>query len=146
MPTIVEYADAKVPLNRYPHRIISPSHAGPCCFSDTEEIGPEAHGDHWVYRYKRCRACGFTVRVVLRAIPDAALLTSVRKVLSTTFQRRGPNRESVKKSGGCTGVNRQGGGDARALEERSKRFRVLRGGLPSPHERGSSPTAETRCD
>jgi hypothetical protein len=90
MPTIVEYADTKVPLNRYPHRIISPSHSSPCCFSDTEEIGPEAHGDHWVYRYKRCRVCGFTVRVVLRTIPDAALLASVRKILSTTFQRNSP--------------------------------------------------------
>ena len=58
--------------------------------ADTEEIGPEEHGDHWVYRYKRCRVCGFTVRVVLRTIPDAALLASVRKILSTTFQRNSP--------------------------------------------------------
>jgi hypothetical protein len=39
MPTIVEYTDTKTALNQYPHRIISPPHAGPCCFSDTEEKG-----------------------------------------------------------------------------------------------------------
>ena len=91
MPTIVEYTDAKVPLNQYPQRIISPSHAGPCCFSAMEEIGPVKNSDRWVYRYKRCRACGFTVRVVLREIPDAALLASVRKILSTSFQRNVPD-------------------------------------------------------
>ena len=90
MPTIVEYTDTKVPLNRYPHRIVSPSHSSPCCFSASEEIGP-AHSDaRWVYRYQRCRVCGFTVRVVLREIPDEALLASVRKILSTAFQRNSP--------------------------------------------------------
>jgi hypothetical protein len=91
MSTIVEYTDTKVPLNRYPHRIISPSQSGPCCFSETEAIGPVEHGDRWVYRYKRCRACGFTVRVVLREIPDAALLASVREILSTAFERNSPD-------------------------------------------------------
>ena len=87
MATIVEYSDTKSPLNRYPHRIVSPSHSGPCCFSETDAVGPVEHGDRWVYRYKRCRACGFTVRVVLRVIPDAALLASVRTILSTAFLR-----------------------------------------------------------
>ena len=90
MPTIVEYTDTKPPLNQYPQRIISPSHSGPCCFSETEEIGPVEYGDHWSYRYKRCLACGFTVRVVLREIPDEALAASLRKILSTSFQRNMP--------------------------------------------------------
>ena len=90
MPTIVEYTDTKSPQNQYPHRIISPSHASPCCFSNMAEIGPGVEGDHWVYRYKRCGACGFTVRLVVRALPDAALVASLRKVLSTAFQRNSP--------------------------------------------------------
>jgi hypothetical protein len=90
MPTIVEYTDMKSPLNHYPHRIISPSHASSCCFAAMEEIGPEAQDAHWVYRFKRCRTCGFTVRVVVREIPDAALLASLRTILSTAFQRNSP--------------------------------------------------------
>jgi hypothetical protein len=91
MPTIVEYANTKAPLSQYPHRIISPPHACPCCFSDTEGIGSVQHTDRWVYPYKRCRACGFTVRLVVRAIPDAVLLASVRKILSTAFIRNIPD-------------------------------------------------------
>jgi hypothetical protein len=91
MPTIVEYTDTKFPVNQYPERIISPSRSGPCCLSETEEIGPVEHGDHWVYRYKRCRTCGFTVRVVLREIPDEALVASLRKALATAFQRKIPD-------------------------------------------------------
>ncbi len=85
MLTIVEYTDTKSPRNQYPHHIISPAHASPCCFTAMEAIGPEAHGDHWVYRYKRCRTCGFTVRGVVRVLPDAALLASLRTALSTAF-------------------------------------------------------------
>ena len=49
------------------------------------------HTDRWVYLYKRCRACGFTVRLVVRAIPDAGLLASVRKILFTAFTRNIPD-------------------------------------------------------
>ena len=42
MATIVEYTDRKVPRNRYPRRIVSPSHSSPCCFSDMEELGGAA--------------------------------------------------------------------------------------------------------
>jgi hypothetical protein len=91
MPTIVEYTDTQSPRNQYPQHIISPSHAGPCCFSAMEAIGPEVQGEHWVYRYKRCRACGFTVRVVVRALPDRALVASLRKALSTAFTRNSPD-------------------------------------------------------
>jgi hypothetical protein len=78
----VEYTDTQAPRNQYPYRIISPAHSIPCCVATMEEIGPEAQGAHWVYRSKRCRACGFTVRLVVRALPAAALLPSRRKALS----------------------------------------------------------------
>ena len=90
MPTIVEYADTKVPLNRYPHRIISPSHSGPCCFSDMEELGAAEQEGRWMVQYKRCRRCGFTVRVVLRQLLDAKLAAELRQILATAFQRNVP--------------------------------------------------------
>jgi hypothetical protein len=90
MATIVEYNDAKSPQNEYPDHIISPSHASPCCFGAMEEVGPMQQDAGWVYRFKRCRTCGFTVRVVVRELPDEVRLASLRKILSTTFQRNSP--------------------------------------------------------
>jgi hypothetical protein len=90
MPTIVAYTDTQSPRNQYPYRIVSPSHAGPCCASHTEAIGPPERGDRWMYRYKRCRACGFTVRAILHEIPDAALVTSLRETLQHSFMRNVP--------------------------------------------------------
>jgi hypothetical protein len=88
MPTIVEYTDKKSALNHYPLRIISPPNSSQCCFSGMEEIGSAERADHWVYRYKCCRTCGFTVRVALSEIPNEALLADVRNTLSRAFQRR----------------------------------------------------------
>ena len=51
---------------------------------------PVEHDARWLYRYTRCRMCGFTVRVVVRPLPDETLLASVRKILSTAFQRNIP--------------------------------------------------------
>ena len=90
MPTIVEYTDTQAPRNQYPHWVISPSHARPCCVSHMEALGRPRRGDHWLYQYKRCRTCGFTVRVVLHEIPDAALVASLQKALSTAFRRNTP--------------------------------------------------------
>jgi hypothetical protein len=87
MPTIVEYADNKEPKNQYPERIISPPRSGPCCFSDMEEIGEPREDGRWVFQYRRCRRCGFTVRVVLREIPDAAMLEDLRETLVKAFTR-----------------------------------------------------------
>jgi hypothetical protein len=87
MATIVEYTDQKAPKNLYPARIISPIRSGPCCFSDMEEIGKPQRNDRWVFQYKRCRKCGFTVRVILREIPDAALAAELRKILANSFVR-----------------------------------------------------------
>ncbi len=87
MATIIEYTDAKAPQNLYPERIISPSHSKPCCFTDMEEVGPVQQDGNWEYQYKRCRKCGFAVRVILRALPDEALIRDLRRTLKNSFQR-----------------------------------------------------------
>jgi hypothetical protein len=90
MPTIVTYSDQKPPVNRYPHWIISPPRAGDCCFSDMEELGTPQEDTRWVYQYRRCRQCGYAVRVILREIPDTALATSLREMLAHSFVRNVP--------------------------------------------------------
>lgn len=90
MPTIVEYTDTKEPRNQYPARIISPSRSGACCFSDMQTIGEPQREGRWSYGYKRCRQCGFTVRVILREVPDEALITELRHILENSFLRRVP--------------------------------------------------------
>ena len=87
MPTIVEYTDQKRPENLYPLRIISPPRCGPCCFSDMEEVGDPQEEGHWLFQYKRCRRCGFTVRVILREIQDAGLAAELRQTLAKSFVR-----------------------------------------------------------
>lgn len=91
MPTIVRYTDQKPPMNRYPHRIISPSRAGACCFSDMEELGTPQEDARWLYQYRRCRQCGFALRVILREIPDTTLVNSLRKELAHAFVRNIPH-------------------------------------------------------
>ncbi len=91
MAIIVEYTNAQAPQNAYPTRIISPSHAGPCCFTHMEEVGPVTREGRWAYQYRRCRRCGFTVRVILREVPDAAPIEELRQRLETSFQRNVPD-------------------------------------------------------
>jgi len=91
MATIVEYTDQKTPENRYPERIVSPLRSRPCWFSDMAEIGTIRPDGRWVYQYKRCRQCGFTVRVILREIPDEALVAELRQRLEHAFQGPVPN-------------------------------------------------------
>jgi len=91
MPTIVEYTDRKPPENRYPHRIVSPPCSSACCFSDMGEVGAVTREANWEYRYLRCRTCGFTVRVILRPIPDEALLKDLRAQLAKSFVRNVPD-------------------------------------------------------
>ncbi len=90
MATIVEYTDRKRPQNLYPKRIISPARPQPCCYSDMEEIGTAHETVRWVFRYKRCRQCGFTVRVIVREIRDEALLAGLRQTLAKSFVRNVP--------------------------------------------------------
>jgi hypothetical protein len=88
--TIVEYTDQKQPRNLYPQRIISPIRSGPCCFTDMEEVGKPQEEGRWVFQYKRCKKCGFALRVILREIPDAALAAELRKILANSFVRNVP--------------------------------------------------------
>lgn len=88
--TIVEYTEAKRPSNQYPERIVSPARPGPCCFTDMEEVGKPQENDHWVFQYKRCRTCGFALRVILRELPDAALIADLRQILANAFVRNVP--------------------------------------------------------
>jgi hypothetical protein len=41
-------------------------------------------------QYKRCRRCGFTVRLILRQLPDAHLVAALRKELTSAFVRNSP--------------------------------------------------------
>ena len=91
MATIVKYIDQKRPENRYPHRIISPPRPSPCCFFDMEWLGSPQEDGRSVYQYKRCRQCGFAVRVILHEIPDVALVTSLRETLAHSFNRGLPD-------------------------------------------------------
>jgi hypothetical protein len=45
----------------------------------------EEHG--WLFQYRRCRRCGFTVRRILREIPEEAMLAKLRRVLARSFTR-----------------------------------------------------------
>jgi hypothetical protein len=91
MPTIVTYTDREPARNQYPQRIVSPSRPGPCCFTDMAEVGPAQHEGRWEFQYRRCRQCGFTVRVLLREIPDAALAQELRQILARAFVRNVPD-------------------------------------------------------
>ena len=90
MSSIVTYTDAKPAENLYPRRIVSPRKSGPCCFSDMELVGEPHSEGRWVFQYRRCRRCGFAVRVILRQIPDDALMAEVRREFTTLFMRRVP--------------------------------------------------------
>lgn len=91
MRTIVEYTDRKPPANHYPNHIVSPPRSSSCCFSDMEDVGGATREADWEHRYRRCRTCGFTVRVILRPIPDEALLASLRRDFAKSFVRNVPD-------------------------------------------------------
>lgn len=87
MSSIVEYTDQKRPRYQYPSRIISPPRPGPCCERHMAEVGRREEGGRWVFRYKRCRRCGFTVRLVLEALPDPRLMAELRATFLRTITR-----------------------------------------------------------
>jgi hypothetical protein len=91
MATIVEYTDTQPARNAYPTRIVSPTRSGPCCFSDMEPVGVPHQDGHWICQYKRCRTCGYAVRLIVRELPDAALIADLRRILDTSFQRNVPD-------------------------------------------------------
>ncbi len=91
MATIVTYTDREPATNGYPHRIVSPSRPKPCCFTDMAEVGPARVEGRWEFQYRRCRQCGFTVRVILREIPDQVLAAELRQILANSFVRNVPD-------------------------------------------------------
>lgn len=96
MPTIVEYTDSKPAKNEYPIRVVSPTRPGPCCAVGLADLGfverePRKDGawasGAWVWHYRRCPECGFTVRRVVRFEPDPRLVVELRRTLATAFTR-----------------------------------------------------------
>ena len=87
MPTIVTYTDEQPPRNYFPRRIISPTRSGPCCFSAMEDLGPVRCEDRYEYAYRRCRTCGFTVRVIVRYLPDQTRVAKLQKIFATALSR-----------------------------------------------------------
>ena len=89
-PRIVTYSDTAAPTNQFPHRIVSPTHASPCCFSAMEDLGRVRRDQRYEYVYRRCRTCGFTVRVIVHSLPDRAYVERLRKVFATMVARKLP--------------------------------------------------------
>ena len=71
MPNIVEYNERKASINAYPERIVSPPHPRECCLSNMEQVGAVQEDGNWLFAYKRCRTCGYTVRHFLMMGPKA---------------------------------------------------------------------------
>ena len=87
LPSIVEYRDGAAPRNDYPSRIVSPPCSGACCAAHMVSVGaPQADG-RWVFQYRRCECCGFTVRRVVRELFDEAERVKLRLALAHAFVR-----------------------------------------------------------
>jgi hypothetical protein len=56
-----------------------------------EDVGVAMRDGDWEYRYRRCRTCGFAVRVIVRPILDEELLASLRRELAKSFVRNVPD-------------------------------------------------------
>ena len=90
LPSLVPYTDQEPPANRDPHRIIAPPRAGDCCFSAMEWLDVPQRDARGGYQDRRCRRCGFAVRVLLREVPDPTLVNSLRDALAHAFVRNVP--------------------------------------------------------
>jgi len=62
MTNIVEYRNDVPPSNDYPRRIVSPLTPSACCLANMTRVGHNAIDATWRFYYKRCSACGYTVR------------------------------------------------------------------------------------
>ncbi|MGH7409578.1 MAG: hypothetical protein ACREJ6_00735 [Candidatus Methylomirabilis sp.] len=71
MATIVEYDERRAAVNGYPEQIISPPHPSDCCSTGVEQVGNIEEDGSWLFIYKRCRTCGYTVRHFLMMSPKA---------------------------------------------------------------------------
>jgi hypothetical protein len=87
LPNIVQYTDRAVPSSEDPARIVSPPRPAACCAFGMVNIGAPQEASGWLFQYRRCQWCGFTVRRILRAVPDKALLAQLRRALAHSFVR-----------------------------------------------------------
>lgn len=71
MATIVHYRERKAAVNGYPERIVSPFYPSECCSMSMEQVGEVEEDGNWLYIYKGCPACGYTVRHFLMMSPQA---------------------------------------------------------------------------
>lgn len=69
MSTIVEYDSRKEPLNAYPERIVSPFQPDSCCADHMMQVGKVEEERGFLYYYRHCRVCGFTIRYFLPVLP-----------------------------------------------------------------------------
>ena len=86
-PSIVRYTDGAVPSNEYPARIVSPLRPAACCALSMVNVGDPEEENGWLFQYRRCPRCGFTVRRILREVPDEELLAELRRSLAHAFVR-----------------------------------------------------------
>ena len=94
MGTIVEYTDLRPPINRYPRRIVSPTHSAPCCVRHMEYIGDRREENDFFFRYRRCSVCGFTVRAILQLIPYERIVEDLGRRERVRFGRFNLRREA----------------------------------------------------
>ncbi len=50
-------------------------------------VSAERREGRMVFRYKRCLHCGYTVRRILREVPDPVPLAALRQELAVAFAR-----------------------------------------------------------
>jgi len=81
MATIVEYSDSKGPRNDYPARIVSPTRPSRCCSGGLGVVGAPQVDGQWLYEYRRCPTCGFTVRKIVQRLPDLQAITALQEAL-----------------------------------------------------------------
>ncbi|MFB3818570.1 MAG: hypothetical protein ACE147_12970 [Candidatus Methylomirabilales bacterium] len=92
MTTIVLYRDGDAPVNEYPERIVSPTRPRACCPAFTAPVGRPWVEGRARLQYARCARCGFTVRRVLAAAPDPAVLRAVQEAFRPLFGDRSQAR------------------------------------------------------
>lgn len=52
-----------------------------------EALGTVYREARWEYAYRRCRTCGYTVRVIVRYLPDPVEIATLQKLFATVFSR-----------------------------------------------------------
>ena len=102
MPSIVRYRDDKPARAKWPTRIVSPTHASRCCWTDMAALGglqTETHAhvhhesaltftDTVTFQYMRCLTCGFTVRRIVAEEPDHHTFEALRADFAKPMFRR----------------------------------------------------------